>query len=138
MKRVKNPLDRGRAAPHGIVTRRSHLTRINLRRVKPLPLDLQVLPQRLKRTRVHTGCAKVAPEIPKEAIALLRREPNYYFFSMSGLSTTPMKWCLRLLDGVGYTNNFRWACAWQLAALIKGLSVTIEEVNAETLLAAIT
>lgn len=139
MKKKKNPaqpqrpvLDRGRAFPIGNVTRRSRLIRISQRGVKPLPLHLQVLPQRLKRTPRHVGCALVPLGGPAAAAAyLLRDKPLHPFIQMEGLDTEPKQWRVVLFDKVAYTDNFNWAWAWKTAANMKGLPAEVEKHNAE-------
>jgi hypothetical protein len=45
------------APKQGRVTRKSRLIRIRQKHNKPLPMDLQVLPQRLDPTPTHPNCA---------------------------------------------------------------------------------
>lgn len=125
-------LDRGRAFPIGTVTRRCRLVRTNLPGVKPLPLDLQVLPQRLKRLPRHVGCPSCPLGGPAAAAAyLLRDKPLHQFDQMEGFDTEPKKWRVVLFDKVAYTDNFAWAWAWKTAANMKGLPAEVEKCEHE-------
>lgn len=125
-------LDRERAFPIGVVTRRSRLIRISLRGVRPLPFELQVLPQRLKRLPRHEGCLH-APLGGSAAAAayLLRDKPLHQFEKMEGFDTEPKQWRVVLFDKVAYTDNFAWAWAWKTAANMKGLPAEVEKCEHE-------
>ena len=135
MKKQKGPVIRGRAAPRGTVTRRSLLVRRSLTRVKPLPLHLQVLPQRMKRIPRHTGCAAFAPGINEAAARLLLVEPVQYFRKLCGLEVTQNHYKVTTHYGIGYTDSLRWACAWQIAATMRGVWSQIDENTQEAAIA---
>lgn len=119
-------LDKGRASPIGTVTRRSRLVRTRFKGTRPLPFDLQVLPQRLKRTPVHPDCNTYAGSSAAAAAYLLRDKPLHQFAQMEGLDTTPKAWRIVLFGKVAYAESFKWAWAWKTAANIRGLPAEVE------------
>jgi hypothetical protein len=89
-------------------------------------MHLQVLPQRLKPTPVHPQCLKKAVDVAQEIACYLLFKTNHFFLRMGDLEETG-RYRVILFDEIAYTDNFKFAYAWQTAAIMRGFPAEIED-----------
>lgn len=123
------------ASPQGRVTRRCKLVRTKQRhQEKPLPLDMQVLPQRMAPTPIHPGCTTERRHWG--VTAKLGTEFGFWDFMRGkglyrkqtvgrGRKRISRGYAVHVEDRVYYTDSVLYGMAWCAAAHKYGLGAEV-------------